>query len=162
MIRSLLLIAACLTATEALALTCVPADPLQSFRMAHEAPETFVVLRGRLSFDQAQMPDGSEVPPGAAETTLDPVEARFEGFALGLSGFTRPVRAPVLLQPLCFGQFCGSIGPGEDWLLFARASGSGQYTVAVDPCGQWAFDRASQATLDALAACIRGSACGGG
>jgi hypothetical protein len=161
MIRPLLLLAACLTATEALALSCVPPDPLQSFRMAHEAPETYVVLRGRLSFDQAQMPDGSEVPPGAAETRLDPIQASFEGFALGLSGFTRPVSAPVLLQPLCFGQFCGSFGPGEDWLLFAQASGSGQYTVTVDPCGQWAFDRTSQETLDALAACIRGSACGG-
>ena len=161
MIRPLLLLAACLTATEALALSCVPPDPLQSFRMAHEAPETYVVLRGRLSFDQAQMPDASEVPPGAAETRLDPIQASFEGFALGLSGFTRPVSAPVLLQPLCFGQFCGSISPGEDWLLFAQASGSGQYTVTVDPCGQWAFDRAPQATLDALAACIHSGACEG-
>ena len=161
MIRPLLLLAACLSATEAAALTCVPPDPLQSFRTAHEAPETYVVLRGRLSFDQARMPDGSEIPPGAAETRLDPIEARFEGFALALSGFTRPVSAPVLLQPLCFGQFCGSIGPGEDWLLFAQASGSGQYLVTVDPCGQWALDRASQETLDALAACIRGGTCGG-
>lgn len=157
----LLLLAACLAATEATALTCVPPDALQSFRMADEAPESYVVLHGRLSFDQAQMPDGSEIPPGAAETRLAPVPAQFEGFALSLSGFTRPVRAPVLLQPLCLGQFCGSIGPGEDWLLFAQASGNGQYTVTVDPCGQWAFDRAPQATLDALASCIRGGACGG-
>lgn len=160
MIRSLLLAASCLAATQATALTCVPPDPLQSFRAAQAAPQSYVVLSGRLDFDPARMPDGSEVPPGAAQTALAPVEARFEGFALGLAGFTKPVRASLLLRPTCLGQFCGSIAPGGTWLLFAQPGGSGRYSVEIDPCGQWAFDRFTQATLEALSACIHGAPCG--
>lgn len=159
MLRPLALLAT-LLAGPAVALTCAPPDPLQSFRMAHEAPESYVVLHGRLEVDASRFPDGVEaVRPGAAETLLDPVEGRFRGFALGLSGFTRPVDATVLLQPQCFGQFCGAIGPGDGWLLFARPSGSGLYTVTVDPCGQWAFQDLPDATLDTLAECLRGRAC---
>lgn len=160
MIRPLLaFVALLLPAAPAGALTCAPADPLQSFRSAHAAPESYVVLHGRLSFDPAVMSGSREPPPGALETVLEPVEARFEGAALGLVGFTRPVRASVHLVPTCLGQFCGSIGPGEDWLLFARPSGTGTYRVEIDPCGAWAFDRPSQGTLDALAACFREGAC---
>lgn len=161
MIRSLLLAAALLSATEAAALTCVPPDPLRSFREADAAPEGYVVLHGSLAFDPALMPGAGDLPPpGTAETWLDPVEARFEGHALGLAGFSRPVRASVLLEPGCLGQFCAHIGPGDDWLLFARPSGTGVYHVAIDPCGSWAFDRASRATLNALTSCLQGGACG--
>ena len=159
MLRPLSLLAA-LSAGPAVALTCVPPDPIASFRMAHEAPESYVVLHGRLEVDALRFHDGVEaVPPGAAETLLDPVEARFRGFALGLAGLTTPVDATVLLQPQCLGQFCGRIGPGDGWLLFARPSGSGLYTVTVDPCGAWAFDGVAQGTLDTLAECLRGRAC---
>jgi hypothetical protein len=162
MIRALLLAAVLLPATRAAALTCVPPDPLRSFREADASPERYVVLHGRLRFDPAGMPGlGTLPPPGAAETLLDPVAAQFEGFALGPDGFTRPVRAAVTLEPTCFGQFCGSIGPGEGWLLFARTSEAGRYRVEVDPCGAWAFDRVTEDTLDALVTCLQGGSCGG-
>lgn len=161
MIRVVPLAAALLSASQAAALTCLPSDPLRSFREAHAAPDSYVVLHGRLIFDAARMPGpGDMPPPGAAETRLDPVEARFEGQALGLSGFDRPVRATVLLEPSCLGQFCASIGPGEDWLLFARPSGTGAYQVAIDPCASWAFDGVSDTTLAKLVTCFQGGACG--
>jgi hypothetical protein len=160
-IRALLLLAATLSATQAAALTCVPPDPLRSFREANAAPESYVVLHGRLHFDPALMPGADALPPpGAAETRLDPVEARFEGFALGLAGFTRPVSATVVLEPSCLGQFCAGIGPGDGWLLFARPSGTGAYHVAIEPCGNRAFDGVPRATLDALATCLQGGPCG--
>jgi hypothetical protein len=157
-----LTIAACLVAgTKAAALTCLPSDPLRSFREVHAAPETYVVLHGRLDFDASLMPGPDDVPPpGAAETRLEPVEARFEGRALTLTGFARPVSAPVLLEPSCLGQFCASIGPGDDWLLFSRASGTGAYSVAVDPCASRAFQGVPQATLETLTACLQDGACG--
>lgn len=160
MIRPLLLGAALLPAMPAAALTCAPTDPFQSFRTARDAPESYVLLHGRLAFDPAEMAgEGREPPPGASETELDPVEARFEGHALGLVGFTRPVRATLHLVPTCFGQFCGSIGPGEGWLLFAQPSGTGTYRVEIDPCGAWAFEGVSRDTLGALTACVQGGAC---
>lgn len=160
MIRSLVLAAATLGPVQAAALTCAPPDPLQSFRMAHQAPEVYVVLHGALSFEPAPSPDGADLPPpGAAETALEPMEAQFEGFALGPEGFTLPFSTSVVLQPTCLGQFCGSIGPGEGWLLFAQPSGTGDYLVEVEPCGTWTFDETTPTQRDALAACLRGEAC---
>ena len=152
---------ATLAATQAAALTCVPADPITTFRMAQEAPESYVVLYGRLDFDSGAMRDGTDiVSPGAAETPLEPVPARFGGFALTPEGFTRPVQGQVSLQPICFSQWCGSIGPGDDWLLFAQSTTAGTFQVGINPCGVWAFEGVSLVTLDVRAGCLRGENCG--
>lgn len=150
-----------LAGSEAAALTCLPPDPLQSFGRAEQAEEAYVVLLGRLDFDPARLTAGEPPSPGATETRREPVPARFEGMGLGPDGFTRPVAAGVLLEPLCLGQFCGTIGPGDDWLLFARPDGAGGYRVEIDPCGSWAFDSTGPEIREALAACLGGQAtCG--
>ena len=106
---------------------------------------------------------GAHPSPGwflrAAVATCVASLATMRAAQLGLAGFTTPVDATVLLHPQCFGQFCGRIGPGDGWLLFARPSGTGLNAVTVDPCGAWAFDGVAQATLDTLAECLRGRAC---
>ena len=153
MIRGLLLTACLLSATQAFALTCVPPDPIGAFQEAQAAPETYKVLHGTLSFDPSRMPPGD----GSAAPTPEPVGARFTGFALGLAGFTRPVEAPMTLQPTCAGPWCGSIGPGTV-LLFAEVTDAG-YIVEIGPCGGGAFDQVPEATLERLASCIRGEAC---
>jgi hypothetical protein len=137
-----------LAATQAAALSCVPPDPLREFREAQAAPETYNVLYGTLSFDPARMPqEGLSPNPQPA-----PVGARFEGFALGLDGFTRPVQAPVTLQPTCAGPWCGTFGPGTA-LLFARVTPGAGYVVEIGPCGGGAYDQVPPAVLDRLAAC---------
>jgi hypothetical protein len=170
-IRALLLGGALVAATQAAALTCAPPDPVRSFRQAQEAPERYVVLDGRLAFDASLMPEsgqpvppyepppGHEPPTGAPDLLARPVPARFEGFALGLEGFTRPLSTPVALRPSCAGPWCGSMGPEGTWLLFARETAQG-YEVLVGPCGGWAFETPSESVLGQMAACMRGQACG--
>lgn len=166
MIRLLSLASALLAATGAAALTCAPPDPIRSFLQAQESPDRYVILHGRLDFDPSLMPEsGGPFPsdgprPGAPDFLAPPVPARLTGFALGLDGFTRPVSAAVTLQPLCTGPWCGSIGPGGPWLLFARVLGGG-YEVVVAPCGGGAFEAPSEAVLAQMAACLRGEACEG-
>jgi hypothetical protein len=143
-----------LGATQAAALTCAPADPIRSFREAQAAPETYHVLYGTLSFDPARMPQGDL----GAMPRPAPVSARFDGFGLGLEGFTRPVEAPVTLQPTCAGPWCGTFGPGTA-LLFAQVTAAG-YVVEIGPCGGGAYDQVPEAVLARLAACMRGEACG--
>jgi hypothetical protein len=163
MIRPLLLLtAALLAAAEAAALSCAMPDPVQSFRMAQESPERYVVLHGRLTFDESLMPGGFTEQPqdgtGVPDMLTDPVPARFEGFALGLDGFTRPLDTAVTLQPSCLGPWCGAMGEGV-WLLFAQVT-EGGYRVAVEPCGSWTFEAPTEAVLSQMAACMRGEACG--
>jgi hypothetical protein len=142
-----------LAATQAAALSCAPVDPIRDFQAAQAAPEIYHVLYGTLSFDPARMPQGESPDPQPA-----PVPARFSGFGLGLEGFTRPVEAPVTLQPTCAGPWCGTFGPGTA-LLFAEVTSAG-YVVEIGPCGGGAFDQVSEATLARLAACMRGEVCG--
>jgi hypothetical protein len=155
MIRPVLLALSLVAATEAAALTCLPADPIRDFREAQAAPESYHILHGRLSFDPSLMPQGVSDDPGVAP---NPVDAQFEGFALGPEGFTKPVEAEVILQSTCAGPYCGTFGPGEA-LLFAEITDTG-YLVRIGPCGGGAFDQVSQDTLDGLAACLRGESCG--
>ena len=155
MIRLVLLSLSVLTATEAAALSCLPADPIRDFREAQAAPESYHVLHGRLSFDPSLMPHGMSDDPGVAP---NPVDAQFEGFALGPEGFTTPVEAEVTLQSTCAGPYCGTFGPGEA-LLFAQITEAG-YRVEIGPCGGGAFDQVSEEVLDQFAACLRDGSCG--
>ncbi|HVG49862.1 MAG TPA: hypothetical protein VM899_17180 [Rubellimicrobium sp.] len=157
MIRLGAVAVAVLAATQAEALTCARPDPIRSFRDAQAAPESYVVLHGTLGFDPAAMPGGGFSP--TPEPRPAPVGAVFQGFALGLDGFTRPVEATVTLQPTCAGPWCGSLAPGT-YLLFAEVTASG-FRVEIGPCGGGAFDGVPEATLGQLAACLRGEACAG-
>ena len=155
MIRPVLLVLSLLAATEAAALSCLPADPIRDFREVQAAPEPYHVLHGRLSFDPSLMPWGLREGPGPAPNA---VGAQFEGFVLGAEGFTTPVEAEITLQPTCAGPYCGTFGPGEA-LLFAEITDAG-YLVKVGPCGGGAFDQVSEEVLDQLAACLRDGFCG--
>lgn len=157
MIRLGAVAAAVLAATQAAALTCARPDPIQSFRDAQVAPESYVVLHGTLEFDPAAMPRGGFSP--TPEPRPAPVGATFQGFALGPEGFTRPVEDTVTLQPTCAGPWCGSIAPGT-FLLFAEVTEAGP-RVEIGPCGGGAFDQVSEETLSRLTACMKGEACGG-
>jgi hypothetical protein len=172
-IRPLLLVASLLSAGQAAALTCAPPDPERSFAAAQGSADRYVVLHGRLDFDPARMPEsGTPVPPwepppgyeppvGMPDVLAPPVPARFEGFSLGLEGFTRPVSATVALLAACAGPWCGTMGPDATWLLFARVLPDGGYEVAVPACGGWAFENPSEAVLSRMAGCMRGEPCGG-
>jgi hypothetical protein len=154
-IRTGTLALALLAATEATALTCARPDPLQSFRDAQAAPESYVILYGTLAFDPNGAPPGGFSPN--PEPHPDPVSAAFSGHALGLEGFTQPLEETVTLQPTCAGPWCGSIAPGT-YLLFAEQTSSG-IRVEIGPCGGGAFDGVSEETLARLTACLRGEAC---
>lgn len=162
MIRWIVHAATVLAATSASALTCSPPDPVRTFATAQAAPEEYVVLLGRLTFDDTQMPapiisdDGTmgDVRDGPP----DSLPAKLDGFALGQDGFTLPAPADLIVQPICLGPWCGHMPSGGTWLLFAERTAEG-HVVETGPCGGWAFMDPDQATLDAVAACMRGEAC---
>ena len=162
LIQAAALMAATGVAPGASALTCAPPDSLRTFATAQAAPEGYVVLLGRLDFDEGRMPapviGGDGQAGGAPVGSPAPVPARLAGTALGPDGFTLPAPDAVTLRPICLGPWCGTIPTGETWLLFAERTAEG-YEVETGPCGGWAFMDPDAATLDAVAACLRGAAC---
>ncbi len=156
--RSVLAFLAVMAASPALALSCLAPDPLRSFQEAAAAPETYVVLLGRLDFDPALMPEGGYQDRQDGDDPA-PVPARFQGQGLGPGGFAPSSVGALTLRPTCAGPWCGSVEPaGGEWLLFARQVPGG-WEVEVGPCGGMIFERPAQAVLDRLAACMGGEAC---
>lgn len=148
MARSLALAALLLAATQASALSCVMPDPAETFRMAQESPDRFMVLYGTLSADPAAFPDDAELQPDP-----DPVPGTFSGHSLTLDGFTRDASGPITLRPTCAASWCGDFPGTGPILAFARTTPSG-LDLELDACSQWVFPDPSQAVLDLMADCL--------
>lgn len=152
-----LLLAAALAAAsgQAHALSCMRPDPILTFQQLAEAPETYFVLYGELSFDEGQL------PPAVMQKQMsapDPIPARFVGHGLSTDGFTLDFVANVELQIGCAGPWCGTAQSGVDAIYFVEATDP-PLTIHAGPCGGRIFERPSQAVLDTLTACMQGGDC---
>ena len=150
-----LIAAALLAAGPAHALSCMAPDPADTFQRANAATEVYVVLRGRFDFDESLMPQlvGDEAPEDPAA-----VPARFAGRALGPEGFTIPYETELLLQPQCFGPWCGGMAPSGDAVAFARDNGAGVYVIDLGPCGGTVFEPTPQ-VVGTITSCMAGTGC---
>jgi hypothetical protein len=154
MVRSLALATLLLAATQVSALSCVVPDPAETFRLAQESPDRFLVLHGTLSADPAAfVTDDTDPAPDP-----HPVPGTFSGRSLTLDGFTRDQSGPITLQPTCAASWCGGFPGTGPVLAFARIAPSG-LELELDACSQWVFPNPSQAALDLMAHCVRAGAC---
>jgi hypothetical protein len=148
--HSLVLIAA-LVGSQAQALSCVQPDPVRTFQSVMAAPDTYVVLRGRVSEAEVLIP----LPEGKTEDR--PVPVWFIGTALTPDGFTQVLEGPMTVQISCAGPWCGSMLGNAEQIFFARVQ-DGNYTIDSGPCGGAAF-AADPGTEALLTSCMRGDAC---
>lgn len=140
---------------QAQALSCMRPDPLMTFQQLADAPETYFVLYGQLSFNEA------DLPPAVMEKqmhTPEPIPARFIGHGLSPDGFTIDYVADLMLQIGCAGPWCGAAQSGVDAVYFVEATDP-PLTIHAGPCGGRIFEEPTQAVLDALTICMQGGAC---
>ncbi len=150
-------LALCLTAlaTQATALSCMRPDPIQTFQWVADAPESYFVLYGQLTFDESALPAGVSDKPTREPA---PIAAFFRGKGLTLDGFTADYISPAMLEIGCAGPWCGSARSGVDALYFVRADNS-PVVMEAGPCGGMIFEEPDQATLDMITSCMQGGAC---
>jgi hypothetical protein len=155
MVRSLALATLLVAATQASALSCVVPDPAETFRLAQESPDRFLVLYGTLSADpSAFVTDDTDPMPNP-----DPVPGTFSGRSLTTEGFTRDASGPITLRPTCAASWCGGFPGTGPILAFARTTAEG-LDLELDACSQWVFPDPPQEVLDLVAECLRaGGAC---
>lgn len=144
-------------AAPASALSCLRPDLARTYRQAAEAEETFVVIHGRLDFDESRLPEvdmtrQNDTPPD----TLIP--ARLSGKSLSRKGFERPFERRIMLNAQCFGPWCATPVPGTDYLAFLERTDRG-YVLRLDPCGGMGFAEPTPDMLEKVTACFRGGAC---
>ncbi len=136
---------------QALALSCVAPDPIQSFARAADASEPHIVVHGDFAFDAAAMPRGDvSDPPASAAVT-----ARFTGMGLTSDGFTTPLSIPVTLDVVCQLTWCGGLARGTAQLAFLERRDDG-FHLTLNPCPGNAFADPDAATLETIVACMTG------
>jgi hypothetical protein len=145
-------IALMVIAGQAVALSCVRPDAVNTFERVSEDAASYYLLYGTLDFDVAKQPKGVV----NAERNPDPIVAQFAGFALNTSGFTTSYSRAVTLQPVCFGPWCGGETPGVKSLFFAQVDGD-QIIIESTPCGGFVLPEPSQSLLDKMTSCMNGN-----
>tara|TARA_R100001369_G_scaffold17418_3_gene32714 strand:- start:4336 stop:4800 length:465 start_codon:yes stop_codon:yes gene_type:complete len=148
-VKTLLTIAALLTASQAQALSCMRPDAATSFDQASASEFPYRVLTGTLT-----------APPASGTTESKPVSllGTLTGQGLTADGFTAPFDGNVVLQVTCAGPWCGSAPASGPFLAFARIDGETP-VIELDACGSWLFPAPDQATLDRLTTCMQNGAC---
>ena len=149
------LIALCLTAHPAFALSCIPADPRADFQAADASPEKYIVVHGKISFDDKDVPqrDPNDFAPKDHVVT-----AQFQGQSLNQRGFVTPFSAPFKLTFACLASWCGGLPNNRTVLAFLRQTAAG-YDLAVGPCGGQAYVDPSPKMLRQMQRCLNGGAC---
>ncbi|MEZ5766408.1 MAG: hypothetical protein R3D80_01235 [Paracoccaceae bacterium] len=145
---------AALEPVSALALSCAPWSPEQAFDMAAASPSRYSVVVGSFAFDAGKLPQGAM--PGAKGTV---VPARLAGRALSQNGFDAAYAQQVRLDVSCAASWCGSLIPGQSYLVFVEHRSAG-LTVDVGPCATVVFPNPSAAEERALTRCLAAGRCG--
>lgn len=151
----LILAAGVLAATEAAALSCMRPDVRRSYAQAEAAQERYSIVRGRLSFDTAQLPQ-PDLKNQRARTVTIP--GRLSGHGLTAQGFAAPFDRAITLEVSCVGAWCGSARPGRDVLAFLRRDGA-EYALEIGPCPFFLFPAPDTAQIAAVVACQAGGPC---
>ena len=130
-----------LCAGPAFALSCIRPDVATTYERAAEAREIYVVVQGRLTFDQARVLENDLT--GAARPDIE-IPARLVGTSLSKDGFKTSFQRDISVILQCFGPWCGGAESGADYLAFLQRTDKG-YALALDPCGSFAFPNPSEA-----------------
>ena len=145
-----------LVPAQAMALSCIPPSVERSYGYAQDAEEQYVVVSGRLTFDERKLPKKTKNPNDAPNLTKIP--ATLSGHILSQAGFVTPFDQEITIDLRCFGPWCGSASSGVDHLAFVKKTDAG-YSLTIDPCYSAVFPKPTQQMLDAATACMNGAVC---
>ncbi len=152
-----LAVMAALIGGPAAALSCLPPDVARSYQQAAQSDDSYVVVTGKLTFDERRLPKPPRNDPNATKPdTLIP--ARMVGHSLSRKGFVTPFQTPITLNARCLGPWCSGAASGVEYLAFLKKEG-GAYTLELSPCGGNAFEDPTDKQKALAVACLRGGKC---
>lgn len=154
--RLIAIVLSVLVPAQAMALSCVRPTVERSFAQAQASDDYYVVVRGRLTFDESKIPKTQLNSNDAPELTKIP--ATMSGSSLSQAGFKTPFDRKITIELRCFGPWCGSAVSGSEYLGFMKNTASG-YALSIDPCQSQVFPEPTPQMLDAVTDCLNGAAC---
>lgn len=140
-----------LTATQAMALSCVKPDVANAFKGAMASDLNYVVLKGTFAF----------TPPAKTQKPqAETIEAEFSGRLLTDQGFTQQVAAPLTINLTCAGEWCADMSPNTSYVTFVENRDS-KLVLDVSPCYALTFKELPIEEIKRLENCAQGGACEG-
>lgn len=140
----------------AMALSCLAPSVERSWARFDAADDIYVVVHGRLTLDEKQLPKGMTRDPEPPALTLVP--AKLRGSSLTAAGFNLPFDQNLTLEVTCLGPWCGGARNGESVLAFVRKDSDG-YALLASPCGGAIFERPRAEMLKQAKECLNGGTC---
>lgn len=156
MIRTAALLLMLAAPAPAMALSCLQPTVERSFARFDAAPESYVIVHGRLTLDMDDLPKSMTQDPARSREVK--VQAHVTGSSMTTNGFSLPFDQAVTLEVGCLGPWCGSAKSGQDILAFVRKDAGG-YAIEVGPCGGAIFGTPKKAQLNRVIACFSGGDC---
>lgn len=141
----------------AMALSCMRPSVEASFAEAVAAKESYLVVKGTITFDERKLPKPNMRTQTAPKRTV--IKARFNGHSLNTAGFATLFEKPVDYVVRCAVIWCGGGQSGEEIVAFIERTATG-YALEMGPCGGRAFPATRDNVSDAIA-CIQSGACEG-
>ena len=141
---------------QALALSCMPYGVTDAYLDAAESTETYLVVLGQLTFDEARLPtvdfnNQDATPP------LTRIKGSISGVQLGRKGQRAAFTQDIDLHVQCFGPWCSQPSRGQA-LAFLEKTPEG-YVLATDPCGGFLFNKPTREQIQAVQQCLDGGTC---
>ena len=128
------------------ALTCPRPSVSNSYEIADERSESFVIALGSLERAGSDMPDAP-----ASENPNRPVgymfPARFEGRFAGSDGFFTDQSVDVMVDVTCEASWCGGESLSDYGLYFLRVDEEKGYVLESGPCAFFFFDNPTEHLL---------------
>ncbi len=157
MIRGLLVSTQIALASPAMALSCLPPDVTRTYNEAAEAKEAYIIVYGRLNFDETRLPKvDREKLEQTPHNTLIP--AQLVGNSLVGAGFEQAFDQSITLNAQCFGPWCAGARSDTPFLAFLERTEDG-YLLKLDPCGGFGFANPSLEMLEQVSQCFKDKAC---
>lgn len=153
--RLLAFVICMLAPVQAMALSCMRPSLEGSYADAAAATESYLVVKGTITFDETQLPKPDMDTQTAPERTVIP--ARLNGHALTTAGFATRFDAPVDYVVRCAVIWCGGGQSGEQIIAFIEKTPHG-YVLEMGPCGGKVFP-ATRENANAALECIRTGDC---
>ncbi|MDA5092763.1 hypothetical protein O2N63_01515 [Aliiroseovarius sp. KMU-50] len=155
--RAFLALIFSLLAAPAIALSCMPYNAVQAFLDADEAAAPYLIVLGRLTFDDEKRPkvDWSKQDEVRPDNRF---AAKLVGRSLTGRGFEMPFHEDITVNVQCTGPWCGGLTRNETYLTFLEMRDDG-YFLETGPCGGFAFEDPDPEMLTRIKACFRGERC---
>ena len=145
-----------LSTTASFALSCMPSQIEDSFKIHSEAKEQYVLVSGLLTNKRNVVP-GPEITGGMGQRSAH-FTATFVGEQATRIGFNQTLKTTVAVSVGCGGPWCGSIEMDTPMLTFLEITPHG-HKLAVGPCGGAVFYNPTKGQTSRVLQCLRGGVC---